>query len=207
MNHAQSSVALSSLATLGKSQPPTRPSLLIRIRADDDQQSWDQFADLYCPVIYRFCRRKGLQRADAMEVMQDVLLQIFKYIKSFEYDPDRGRFRAWLHSVIHSRLCRFWKSVGRRAETTGNDDLLGLKASQQIFDEEMANELISWAARDVRAAIEPETWQAFEWTWFEQQTPESVAKKLERSVGWVYVAKSRTLKRLAQRVGELMEGQ
>ena len=35
----------------------TRPSLLLRIRDADNQQAWEQFVEIYTPLIYDFCPR------------------------------------------------------------------------------------------------------------------------------------------------------
>ena len=53
--------------------PPTAPSLLVRLRDADDGAAWNQFIEIYSPVVYRYARRRGLQDADAADLMQDVL--------------------------------------------------------------------------------------------------------------------------------------
>ena len=53
--------------------PPTRPSLLVRIRDNGDREAWRQFVDLYAPLVYKFARRRGLQDADAADLTQEVL--------------------------------------------------------------------------------------------------------------------------------------
>ena len=79
----------------GSSQP-SRPSLLIRIRDTRDGEAWEAFVNTYLPMIDRFARRVGLQDADVADVSQDVLSEVPRCIRAFEYQPDRGRFRDWL---------------------------------------------------------------------------------------------------------------
>src|SRR5262249_39088714 len=45
--------------------PPTRASLLVRLRDPQDQAAWTEFVDLYVPLIYNYARKQGLQDADA----------------------------------------------------------------------------------------------------------------------------------------------
>jgi len=45
--------------------PPTRLSLIVRLRDLQDQQAWAQFVELYAPPIYGYARKRGLQDADA----------------------------------------------------------------------------------------------------------------------------------------------
>jgi RNA polymerase sigma-70 factor (ECF subfamily) len=67
-----------------RSRLHTRPSLLLRIRDSADTEAWRQFADLYARVVYGYCRRRGLQDADAADVTQEVLAQVARSIRSFE---------------------------------------------------------------------------------------------------------------------------
>lgn len=102
-----------------RSRLHTRPSLLLRIlriRDSADAEAWRQFADLYARVICGYCRRRGLQDADAADVTQEVLAQAARSIRSFEYSPERGRFRGWLGTVTHSKIeqpRRICKSVSQ----------------------------------------------------------------------------------------------
>src|SRR5947209_2478785 len=51
----------------------TRASLLSRLRKDPgDSSAWDEFVDRYGPRIRSWCRRWGLQEADAEDVTQIV---------------------------------------------------------------------------------------------------------------------------------------
>jgi RNA polymerase sigma-70 factor (ECF subfamily) len=48
--------------------PPTRPSLLVRLRDFQDRQAWAQFVEVYAPVVYGYLRKRGLQDADAADL-------------------------------------------------------------------------------------------------------------------------------------------
>lgn len=60
--------------TLGS--PETRPSLLVRIRDISDQVAWQEFVEIYAPLIHAYSLRRGLQDADAADVSQQVLQSI-----------------------------------------------------------------------------------------------------------------------------------
>ena len=53
--------------------PDTRSSLILRLADNVDGEAWDEFVEIYEPFIYRYARRRGLQDADARELVQDVL--------------------------------------------------------------------------------------------------------------------------------------
>ena len=64
------------------SVPPTRPTLLVRIRDARDQEAWGRFVDLYGPLVYGFLHKRGLQDADAADLTQDVMRQVATAVES-----------------------------------------------------------------------------------------------------------------------------
>ncbi len=79
----------------------TRPSLLARVRDVRDADAWQTFVTLYAPLVYRYVRQRGLQDADAADLTQDVMSAVARSIRTFEYRPERGRFRDWLRTIAH----------------------------------------------------------------------------------------------------------
>src|SRR5262245_1197431 len=81
--------------------PTTRVTLLTQLRHDpSDRAGWEEFVERYGPHIYRWCRRWGLQHADAEDVTQIILLKLTKKLRTFAYDPS-GSFHGWLKTVAH----------------------------------------------------------------------------------------------------------
>ena len=82
--------------------PDTSASLLSTLRRQPgDPEAWSRFVQTYGPQILQWCRRWGLQDADAHDVAQSVLIHFLRRSVSFEYDDSR-RFRGWLRSLAHS---------------------------------------------------------------------------------------------------------
>jgi hypothetical protein len=54
----------------------TRASLLLRVRDSADREAWEEFVEIYGPVVHRLARNKGMQPADADDVTQQVLLAV-----------------------------------------------------------------------------------------------------------------------------------
>src|SRR5271163_3875252 len=100
--------------------PATRASLLVRLRDGGDAEAWQEFVHLYAPIIYGFARKRGLQDADAADLMQDVLRSVSTTVHRLEYDPVRGTFRGWLFTVTRNKVLNFLESRGRRVQGSGD---------------------------------------------------------------------------------------
>ncbi len=189
---------------MGRS-PTTHRSLLIRLGDPEDRDAWDRFVHIYGPLIYAYGRHRGLQDADASDLVQEVLGAVATAVDRFAYDPARGSFRGWLLTITRNewigliqRRDRQGAGVGGTThqavlnlQTIGNDD-------EAFWEREHRQIIYNWAADQVRHAFRPATWSAFERTAVEGQAVEAVALQLGMSVGAVYIAKSRILARLRE---------
>ena len=195
------------------SQPPvTRASLLVRIRDARDHRAWQEFVRVYAPLVYGFARKRGLQDADAADLMQEVLRSVAGAANRLEYDPKRGTFRSWLYTVTRNKVYSFLDGQRRRERGSGDsgvqerlEELPADDPEPAEWDREYDRRLFAWAADEVRGEFQDSTWQSFWRTAVDGQSPKQVAADLRTSVGAVYVAKSRVLTRLRQRVQELQE--
>lgn len=77
--------------------------------------------------------------------------------------------------------------------------------SAETWEAEYRQHLFHWAADQIREEVEESTWQAFWQTAVEGHSPKDVAKRLEMKVGTVYVAKSRVLLRIRERIASVDE--
>jgi RNA polymerase sigma-70 factor (ECF subfamily) len=188
----------------------TSPSLLVRIRDSRDVSSWRTFVDLYGPLVYRYGRRHGLQDADAADVAQEVLAQVARSVRDFEYQPERGRFRDWLGLMTHRKLLNWREKQGRHAAGKGGDssDMLASVADPQADGEwavEFNRHVLHAALERVRPRFAPVAWRAFELVWLHDRPAPEAARELGLSVAAVYVAKSRALKELREEILMLAE--
>jgi RNA polymerase sigma-70 factor (ECF subfamily) len=191
--------------------PTTRPSLLARIRDARDREAWIEFVELYTPLVHGFARKHGLQDADAADLSQEVLRSVSRAAGRFEYDPGRGSFRAWLFTIVRSKLHSYWAERGRHGQGSGDSGMQQLLEAQPGRDEEMAvvwereyeQRIFAKAAEKVRGQFQPDTWRAFWRTAVEGRSADEVAGELGATVGAVYIAKSRVLARLREQVRQL----
>jgi RNA polymerase sigma-70 factor (ECF subfamily) len=163
------------------------------------------FVDLYLPLVYRYCRKRGLQDADARDVTQQVLASVHRAIDKFEYDPQRGRFRSWLGTIAQHEIGRYM-ARDRRPGKGGGDGLGNQLAEQSAGQVESAwleefNAHIFAAAIDrVKPEFDELTWRAFDLTWLGNGKPRDVAAQLNKATAWIYKARFKVLHRLRSEI-------
>lgn len=192
--------------------PETRPSLLIRVRDQEDRDAWDEFSEIYRPVIVRLARFKGMQPADCEDLAQQVLLSISKTIHKWQPDADRARFSTWLKRVAHNAILN---AVTRTApdQATGNDNFGALcdenqthsDADSELLRTEYRRSVFQWASSQIRDEFTSDTWMSFWLTAVEGMEVDNAARELDRTRGSVYASRSRVMKRLRQKVDEFCE--
>jgi RNA polymerase sigma factor (sigma-70 family) len=185
--------------------PETRPSLLLRLRDSGDTQAWNTFVAIYGPLVYGECRRRSLKHDDAEDVTQKVFTRVCSAIRNFDYEPARGSFRDWLGIIVRNEVFRFQRAMEEKTRgDSGLEDLPGAQPSPE-WSAAFHDHLLRAALDRCRPHFEPSTWDAFQRVWLLSQQAGDVARELGQPVDWVYVAKSRVLKRLEQIVRELAE--
>jgi RNA polymerase sigma factor (sigma-70 family) len=193
-------------------EPTTRPSLVLRLRDRDDEAAWAEFAQMYGPLIYRVAIQKGLQDADARDLCQDVFQAVASAIERWDPNPAKGRFRAWLFRIVRNILVNFFAARRRHPQGSGRTSIQEMLDAQpdcdcedeSQFTEEYKRRAFQWAADRVKGEFTETTWQAFWATGVENCPIAEVAENLGISAGAVYVARSRVLARLRQRVEQLL---
>lgn len=182
----------------------TPPSLLDRIRDHDDRLAWETFFDVYSPLLYDYCRKRGLQSSDAADVVQETLLRVAKGILKFEYDPRRGRFRDWLYRIVFNEICR----ASKKNEPIKNLSTLEHETAiveDQQWNDHFHNSILRTALQRIEPRFEAATWEAFTQVWLENQPAPDVAVRMQRSLEFVYLSKSRVIKRLRLEVEQLAD--
>ncbi len=188
--------------------PETRDSLLLRLADAADHEAWCQFTAIYRPLIYRVARRKGLQDADAQDLAQQVLLSVAGAIGQWQAKPKRAKFRTWLHTVARNTAIDHLRATQLDVAEGGTTAQLRLqeeadgRAGEAELEREYQRELFRWAAREVRGKFAETTWLAFWLTAVEGLSIPAVADEFGKTVGAVYIARSRVMQRLRDKVTE-----
>lgn len=189
--------------------PETNESLIVQVRDPSNRAAWDQFEQLYRPVIFRIARAKGLQHADALDLVQQVLISVSSAIDRFDKQHQGSRFRNWLGRITRNAIL---KALTRRPRdrASGGSDVLDVLSeipadpeTEALINLEYRRELFQRAAQQVRSQSQEVTWLAFEMTELQQISIERTSALLQISTGSVYAARSRVMRRIRNTIEKL----
>jgi RNA polymerase sigma-70 factor (ECF subfamily) len=184
----------------------TPVSLLDRVRRLGAEDAWEQFVDLYTPVLYAWSRRLGLDTEDAADLVQDIFLLLVEKLPEFVYDR-RHSFRAWLKTLLVNK----WRDRVRRQAAgphTVSVDQLDQMPDESLdsFGElEYRQVLVARALRLMQTDFQPTTWKACWELAVAGRPAEEIARELGITPNAVYVAKSKVIRRLRQELQGLLD--
>jgi len=191
----------------------TRETLLVRVRHQHDEAAWQEFVYYYQGFVFNIARRMGLNHHDAEEVVQTVMVQLWKKLPEFEYDSRKGRFRSWLctvtANVVKTMIQRKSRDLDRL--TPGEQEELASylheikpTPSDELAEQEWMNYVITLAWKKVQEEFGANEKAAFEMV-SQGMGVDEVSQRLGITTSSVYVYKKRVTDRLKLEVAQLNE--
>jgi len=188
----------------------TRGSLIMKLKEGDTvsrELSWNDFYEVYAPIISGFARRAGCPAGDVDDIVHEVMTNFFRAAERFEYDPALGRFRGYLKTAAINALRQRYRKNRRKTsfdpawleEHPGRTDTLWAR--------EWLGQLIVRAIETVRAttSIESRSWDAFELYGRRNVPIDEVSERLGMSPQAIRKAKSRVSQLIRDEISRLRE--
>ena len=183
----------------------TRSSLVRKLKAWDDQKSWQTFFDTYWKLIYTVALRNGLSDAEANDAAQETIVAVAKAVKSFEYDRTKGSFRGWLMRQAswkikdQFRKRSHWQSATPPPEEPDGEARTSLPdripdpqdGFAKLWQEEWEENLREIVMSRVRTKVPARQYQIFDCYVLKGWPAEKVTKALGVSTASVYLARTR----------------
>lgn len=191
----------------------TSLSLLDSARERASQEAWQRLIEIYSPLLHHWLLRFEVEKADADDLTQEVLLTVSREIPRFQHSGRAGAFRSWLRTILVNRLRDFWRSKKYGPVAAGGSSWV--EQLEQLADEssnasrewnlEHDRHVMAQLLESVRPRFEPKTWEAFHRQMFEGQRADIVAADLGMPLNSVYVARSRVLSTLRREAAGLID--
>ncbi|MEZ6092306.1 MAG: sigma-70 family RNA polymerase sigma factor [Pirellulaceae bacterium] len=189
--------------------PETSESLIAQVKDLGDGASWTEFVGIYQPVILRMARRRGLQQADALDVVQQVFVSVAKSIEDWSPVAGGPPFRAWLATIARNAITNALtrqphdRAVGGSSVIDQLHALPSAEATRSELLREARHQIVLWVAEHIRHEFSDEVWLSFQRTAIGGESVAEVARSLNRSTGAIYVARYRVIARLKEKVQEV----
>jgi RNA polymerase sigma-70 factor, ECF subfamily len=188
------------------SEHPTLSTLWMEGVQQMAPQAWTRLVTVFGPIVYRWCRSSGVPASDASDVVQEVFTTVARSIPNFVRHKAEGSFRSWLATITRSRVTDYFRRSAKQLRAAGGSDaMLAIQQRADMVESTITTENIQslitkQLLQEIRAEIEPRTWDAFWLTIIEGRSAAEVAKETGLSRASVYQAKSRILKALRKRL-------
>lgn len=183
----------------------TQPSLLLRLRNTADHAAWAEFDARYRGLIQAYCATRGLQASDADDVRQLVMTNLAKYLPTFEYQPEKGRFRSYLGCLVRTAIAHYFsrqRGDDAIAFDTAVAALTPARAAAELDDlweQEWKQHHFRLAMAKVRETFDPRSVTIFE-RLLNGESPEAAASAEGLNAAAVYKIKQRVRDRLKELV-------
>lgn len=197
--------------------PPTRQSLLARLKREGSNSDWEQFYRQYGAVILSFCRKQGLDEFGARDVLQETMILFMRKLPTFDYDPLRGRFRNWLLTLVMGKTRDAFRRAHRMRtvsihEHNFNDTPAlhnglvspgseGSEAVERAWIQSLIEEALARIQTDPKTKTE--TFVVFQAYMIEGRPVADVSRQFGIEENAIYQIKHRMLKRLREELDKI----
>lgn len=183
----------------GVIESATSLTLLHRLSGGEDPLAWYDFDRRYSGFLHAVLAARGVHPTDRDDIVQDVLTSLVRSMPRFRYDRERGRFRAYLKTVVLRAMAQRRRSL---PISLGAQDVastaLGDEAFEAIWDAQWRRHHAQTALATLRSRISDLDRAVFDDYAIRSQSATTVAHEHGVSVERVYRIKSDLLAQLSQ---------
>lgn len=129
----------------------TRTTLIARLKDKADDAAWEEFSSYYKDYLEAVLAKYGVVLEERQDIIQNTLLKVWELLPSFEYDPQKGRFRSWLTRVTVN-LMKVHLTKENRLEKAISE---GKVEANDEFDESLQKEF----EREWKSFIAQKAWE------------------------------------------------
>lgn len=124
-------------------------SLLQNVKKAEDE-GWVRLVEIYTPLVYLWCRRRGLQTHDARDIGQEVWRSVWRNISTFDRTTASQSFRGWLRTITENKIRDFWRIAPTQEIPIGHSDPNGhMHDDPDSADEEtvlLFDRVVTWVS-------------------------------------------------------------
>ncbi len=191
----------------------TSTLLLEGLKDPGNESIWKEYIGRYRPMLVRYASRVGIDREDAEDVAQQILVAFAEAYRRGKYGREKGRLRTWLFGFARIQVLNWRKRDAKRekriSSSSDETDLFERIASpdelEESWEQEWKDAVLAECLREARRTVEPRTFDAFRLFVCEGWSARRVSEHLAMSENAVFGAKRRVLHRIRDLLPQLEE--
>ncbi len=159
---------------------PTQEQDIINLLKQGNQQGMTLLYSNYSGALYGIIFRMVREEELAKEILQDVLLRIWKYIS--KYNPEKGRFYTWMAQIARNCCLNQINSAKyQRAKQTDSLDP-EVHSNERLTENPTVKDS---GLSDVISKMDPEHRILIDYLYFKGYSQSETAKELDIPIGTV----------------------
>jgi RNA polymerase sigma-70 factor (ECF subfamily) len=188
----------------------TQHTLLSRARDPEDQKAWVDFVDYYQGFIKKVVIKMKVAQPEVDDLVQVILVAIWKNLSDFTPDSSRAKFRTWLSKIIRSKAINYFRDHSlyelRLAQVSDEYNLNGAFLSEnnleKIIEKDWRRYLTQQALKNIQSNFSGLAIEVFKRSLRGLPT-EKIAQDLGIAKSSVRTLKSRVQRELIKEISNL----
>ncbi|HTQ99400.1 MAG TPA: sigma-70 family RNA polymerase sigma factor, partial [Candidatus Acidoferrum sp.] len=159
---------------------PATDEVLIQRALDGSQRAWVKLVERHERLVFNYCLRQTRNRSDAMDLLQEVFLAVYRHLPSYRGD---GEFPAWMMRIAVNKTMDHWRQHQRspQLDTDENAEAAMLDSPapdehgpelsiERHYDNRMIHALLLQLPLEQRLVVELKFFQHYTFEQIGQQT-------------------------------------
>ena len=183
----------------------TRQTLLMRAKNPDDHAAWEEFVHYYRDFLRMVIYKITGKNSQSEDLLQTVLVEIWKSLARFEADSKRAKFRTWLSVVVRNTVLDQLKKEARQKKIQREIDPssnISQPELEEIIRREWEIHLSRLALDKISERFTGKALEVFE-MYLAGHSTEEICEKLDLSDDSAFTLKNRVKKFLIREIKQL----
>ncbi len=182
-----------------KAAPSQETLWMIAVRDHRDKAAFASLFDHFAPRLKGFVMRNGTSAAQAEEIVQDVMLTLWR--KAHMFDPHRAQVSAWVYQIVRNRQIDVARKENRpMPEALKEEPEAEPDATQIVAIEQETGQL-----RAALAKLRPEQREVIEKAYLGELTHQEISNQTGLPLGTIKSRIRLGLQRLRHELKDLSE--
>ena len=186
----------------------TKQTLIQRAQNPDDHQAWNDFVTYYESFVKMVLGKSGISVSEEDDLVQNILLKVWKGLPNYEYRKENAKFRTWLSTIIRNTVYTHFNKMkgedGKRDKYKGMIENVSESSIEEIIEREWYDYIASVAMEKVKEAFSGQAIEVFRLS-LEEKNAQEISEQLGLTENTVYSLRSRVKRRLKQEIATIRE--